>query len=153
MTEPEEIIESNIINTLSAANMPLEIIGALSPANRGEEKTAPISHISVACDLDSQDLDFRAGTPFSWSVRISVFCSFADDASGALFRNTCRAVRAAIHHLLGDGCSAISDNGFSCDAFLMSSTSTNLYSADESGGMEKTYNATIRGRFTPQSDE
>lgn len=147
MTEPEEIIEAKMIAVISAALPEVDVIGALSPVPEGEQKKSPDTYVSVFADVASQDLDWRgANVPFSFSVRVSVHYANADDATGTGFRDTCRAVRYAVSPLLGDGCAALSDDGFNCDEFMLSSTQTAMDTDSETGGMAKTYNFTITGR-------
>ena len=147
MIEPEEIIEARMIAFLSAALPDVDVIGALSPVPEGEQKKSPDTYVSVFADVASQDLDWRgAHVPFSFSVRVVVHYANADDATGAGFRDACRAVRAAVSPLLGDGCAELSDDGFNCDEFMLSSTQTAMDTDRETGGMAKTYNFTITGR-------
>ena len=154
MIEPEEIIEAKLVALLAAALPDVDVIGALSPVPEGEQKLSPDTYVSVFADVASQDLDCKdPGTPFVYSVRVVVHYANADDKSGAGFRDSCRAVRAALVPLLGDGCAALDGDGFSCDAFTLGSTNTSQDFAADSGGMVKTYNATVNGRFNPQQEE
>ena len=151
MIEPEEIIEARIVALLAAALPNVDVLGALSPWPEGEQKNSPDTYISVFADVASQELDWHGGgIPFTYSVRVTVHYANADDATGEGFRDTCRAVRSALAELLGDGCSDLDGNGFFCDAFIFNSTYTSSDSNAENGGMSKTYNATISGRFTNQ---
>ena len=154
MIEPEEIIEAKLVALLAAALPDVDVIGALSPVPEGEQKLSPDTYVSVFADIASQGIDWTGpGTPFAYSVRIVVHYANADDKSGAGFRDSCRAVRAALAPLLGDGCAALDGDGFSCDAFTLDSTNTSQDFAADSGGMVKTYNATVNGRFNPQQEE
>lgn len=147
MTEPEETIEAKLIAILSAAVPAVDVLGALSAVPEGEMKHSADTYISVFVDIASQDLDWRgAHVPFTYSARVTVHFANADDATGAGFRDTCRAVRTAFSPLLGDGCSALSGDGFACDEFMLSSTQTAMDADAETGGMAKTYNFTITGR-------
>ena len=147
MTEPEEIIEAKLIAVLSAALPDVDVIGALSPVPEGEQKQSADTYVSVFADVASQDLDWRGpNVPFTFSVRVTVHYANADDATGTGFRDTCRSVRTALIALSGDGCAALSGDGFNCDEFLLNSTSTAMDSDAENGGMAKTYNFTISGR-------
>ena len=151
MTEPEEVIEARIVALLAEAAPEIDVIGALTPVPEGEQKNSPDTYISVFADVASQDLDYRGGgVPFTCSIRVTVHYSTADDATGAGFRDACRSVRSALAALMGDGCSALDGGGFSCDAFTLGSTSTAVDADAELGGMAKTYNATVNGRFTQQ---
>lgn len=154
MIEPEEVIEAKLVALLVAALPDVDVIGALSPVPEGEQKLSPDTCVSVFADIASQDLDWKGpGVPCTYSVRVVVHYADADDKSGAGFRDSCRAVRAAIVPLLGDGCAALDGDGFSCDAFTLDSTNTSQDFAADSGGMVKTYNATVNGRYTPQTQE
>ena len=152
MIEAEEIIESRIVALLSAAVPALDVIGALSPVEAGEMKHAALSCISVFVDLASQNLDWQgAGYPCTWSVRILLRVEEADDKTFALFRDSARSIRGALSPLAGDGCEALDFGGFECDAFTLDSTETALDSAGDDAAMTKTYNATVQGRFIPQT--
>lgn len=157
MPEPEEIIEAHVVELIDAAGTGLEVFGALMPAPEGEAKAAPPSHINVAVDVASQDIDWKGpGVPCSYSVRVSVRVAFDDDKTGALFRDTCRAVRGALASLIGDGCAALDGDGFSCDAFTLPTTQTTLVAVGKGEDNLKTYAATTTGRFFPpqtQEDE
>ena len=154
MIEPEEIIEAKLVALLAAALPDVDVIGALSPVPEGEQKLSPDTYVSVLADIASQDLDWKGpGVPCTYSVRVVVHYANADDKSGAGFRDSCRAVRSALVPLLGDGCAALDGDGFSCDAFTLDSTNTSQDFAADSGGMVKTYNATVNGRFNPQQEE
>lgn len=149
MTEPEEIIEARIVVLLQETAEDVDVLGALSPVPDGEQKHSPDTYVSVFVDLASQNLDWRgAGVPCSYSIRVTVHFANADDATGAGFRDTCRKVRRALYALTGDGCMGLDAEGFSCDAFVLDSTSTAIDQESENGGMAKTYNATVTGRFT-----
>ena len=153
MVEPEEIIEAKIVALIAAALPGVDVIGALSPVPEGEQKNSPDTYVSVFADVASQDLDFQGGgVPFAYTVRVTVHYANADDATGAGFRDACRAVRSALAALFGDGCTALDGGGFSCDAFMLNSTSTALDANAENGGMAKTYNAAVNGRFTQQEN-
>lgn len=150
MTEPEEIIEAKVAALLAAANPGFEVVGALAPSPDGVEKFAPLSHIGVVADLSSQDQDWQGyGVPCTYQVRVAVRVAFADDKTGRRFRAACRAVRAALLAITGDACSALDGDGFACDEFIFNTTVTALESLGDGDGMNKTYIATIHGRFTP----
>ena len=154
MVEPEEIVESHLVALLEDAAGDVAVLGALAPSEAGTEKTAPDTHISVTVDLASQDLDWQGpGLPCSYSVAIAVRVAEADDPSGAFFRNTCRAVRTALVALLGDGCATLDGDGFSCDAFVLGDTRTTRESSEDFSQLVKTYNATVSGRFIPQTEQ
>ena len=154
MVEPEEIIEAKLVALLAAALPDVDVIGALSPVPEGEQKFSPDTYVSVFADVASQDLDWKGpGVPCTYAVRVVVHYANADDKSGAGFRDSCRAVRAALAPFLGDGCAALDGDGFSCDAFMLDSTNTSQDFAADFGGMVKTYNATVNGRFNPQQEE
>lgn len=154
MIEPEEIIEAKLVAILAAALPDVDVSGALSSVPDGEQKLSSDTYVFVFADVASQDLDWKGpGIPCTYSVRVVVHYADADDKSGAGFRDSCRAVRAALVPLLGDGCAALDGDGFSCDAFTLDSTNTLHDFAADSGGMVKTYNATVNGRFNPQQEE
>lgn len=147
MTEPEEIIEAHLIAIIAAAAPAVDVLGALSAVPEGEQKLSADTYISVFVDIASQDLDWRAlNVPFTYSARVTVHYANADDASGAGFRDACRAVRTATAPILGDGCTALDGDGFSCDEFRLASTQTAMDADAETGGMAKTYTFTISGR-------
>lgn len=148
MIEPEEVVEARLVARLSAALPSLDIIGALSPFGAGDVKQSSDTYVSVFCDVSSQDGDWIGrGMPRSYSARVTVHFSDADDANGAGFRDACRAVRGSLDPMLGDGCTALSGDGFRCDAFAIDSTETSIDPDATSGGMAKTYQLTIKGRF------
>lgn len=153
MIEPEETIEAKLVSALRAAVPEIDVIGALAPCEQGELKLAANSSISVYVDLASQDLDWVGpGVPCTYSTRIVLAVAFSDDKTGALFRDSARKVRGALAAFAGDGCAAMDGDGFECDAFIMDSTNTSLDAGDGSGVMKKTYNATVKGRFTPSTE-
>lgn len=153
MTEPEETIEAKLVTALSNAVTEIDVISALAPCVPGEMKLSANSSISVFVDLASQDLDWIGpGVPCTYSARVVLKVAFSDDKTGALFRDSARAVRGALAALTGDGCDAVSGDGFACDAFILNSTNTSLDAGDGSGAMVKTYTATVKGRFTPQTE-
>lgn len=143
MTEPEEIFEKQMLGLLS--DMPVPVIGALTPFPEGEEKAAPDSHISLSVDIGEEVADC---SPFllTLSVTVSVRVAYADDATGSFFRDVCRAFRSSFINWLGDGCSNLSTEDLICDGFLFQSTSTAPDSNDEGGGMTKTYTFTAHVR-------
>lgn len=155
MIEPEEIVAANAAALLSAANPGLVVVSALAPAEDGADKIAPVSHIGVVADVAGQGIDCEGGgMPFTYTLRVAVRVAFADDKSGCRFRDACRAVRGVLNSLLGDGCAALDGEGFSCDAFMLDPTVTALESLGDGDGMNKTYSATVSGRFTePQTTE
>ena len=151
--EPEEIVESHLVATLEGAANGVAVLGALAPSAPGTEKTAPDTHVSVSVDLASQDLDWLGpGVPCTYSVAVAVHVAEADNPNGALFRDTCRAVRAALAALLGDGCVELDGDGFSCDAFVLGGTQTARESFGDFSQFVKTYTATVTGRFTPPTE-
>jgi hypothetical protein len=153
MTEPEEIIESKLVALLAASGAGIDVLGALAPAPSHTEKKSPDTYISVFVDQSSQDMDWEGpGVPCTYSARVGVHVSNADDKTGALFRDACRAVRGALAALTGDDCKTLGDDGFHCDSFVLGETQTALESFADSFGMAKTYNATVKGRFTPQTE-
>lgn len=154
MKEPEEIVEAKLLDLLSNYVTGADIIGALSPTPEGEEKLAADTHIDVFVDQSAQGIDWKGpGVPCTYSVRVAVHYARADDKTGEGFRNVCRCVRTALSALLGDGCAALDGEGFYCDAFTLDSTSTSPDFASDEGGMSKTYNATVAGRYIPPTQE
>lgn len=149
MTEPEETVEAKLIELVSAALPGVKVVGALSPVAADSERTVADTSVSIFVDLAGQGLDFTGpNLPITLSVRATVHFANADDPSGAGFRDSCRALRTALLPLLGDGCAALSADGFECDAFVLDSTSTSFDADSDVGGMAKTYNATVSGRTT-----
>ncbi len=152
-TEPEEIIEARLVALASEALPGWDVIGTLAAVPEGELKELPDTRVTVAVDVASQELDWTGpGIPRTYSARVAVRCSDADDRTGKVFRDACRAMRAAMRQLLGDGCAAMDGNGFACDSFVLGSTETQQDSSADSGGMRKTYTATVTGRFKPQQE-
>lgn len=152
MKEPEEIVEARLIALVAAALPGVKVVGALSPVD-GVERTVADTSVSIFVDLAEQSLDFTGpNLPIALSARVSVHFANADDASGAGFRDTCRAVRAALLPLLGDGCAALDADGFECDAFTLDATSTAFDADADVGGMAKTYTATVKGRYTAKEN-
>lgn len=149
MKEPEEIIEGRIIALLSEAVLELDVIGALTPVPEGEQKKSPDTYISIFVDLAGVVTAYKSpNMPCAYSLRVTVHYATADDASGAEFRDTCRAVRNVLYRLGGDGCTALNGDGMEFDDFELESTETALDQDAEVGGFAKTYNATITGRTT-----
>lgn len=158
MTEPEEIIEARFAALIAAAVPGVAVVGLLTPSEPGTEKTAPDTCISIAADVDEQSFDSRvANVPYRFTVRITVRVAIADDASGILFRDTCRAVYGAIHGILGDGCSAVSADGFTCDGVTRDPTATNIDTSanNENSAWTKTYPLAVTGRYSepPSAEE
>ena len=150
MIEPEEILESHLVALLEGAANGVAVLGALAPSAPGTEKTAPDTHVAVSVDLASQDIDWKGpGVPCTYSVAVSVRVAEADDPNGALFRDTCRAVRAALSALLGDGSAALSGDGFACDGFVFGGTQTAREPMGDFSQLVKTYTATVNGRIIP----
>ena len=148
--EPEEIIEARLVALLAEALPGWDVIGTLAAAPEGELKELPDTRVTVAVDVASQDLDWTGpGIPRTYAARAEVRCSDADDGTGKMFRDACRAMRAAMRQLLGDGCAAIDGDGFACDAFVLGSTETE----HGESAMTKRYNATVAGRFNNQQQE
>lgn len=152
MKEPEEIVEARLMEVVAAALPGVKVVGALSPVDVAERTVADTS-VSIFVDLAEQSLDFTGpNLPIALSARVGVHFANADDASGAGFRDTCRAVRAALLPLLGDGCAALDADGFECDAFTLDATSTTFDADADVGGMAKTYTATVKGRYTAKEN-
>ena len=148
MKEPEEIVEARVVALIAAAMPSVQVVGALSPVEE-DQKSVEDTSVSVFVDLAEQSLDFRGpNVPLVLSVRATVHFANADEATGAGFRDACRALRSALIPLLGDGCAALDCDGFSCDAFVLNSTATSFDADAELGGMAKTYTATVKGRYT-----
>lgn len=149
MIEPEEIIEAQLVAAVSAQSPGIQVLGALSPVDEEMEKLSDNSSISVFADVASQSFDSNVpNVPFTFSARIAVRYANADDSSGSGFRSVCRAVRAAIAALLGDGCTALSADGFTCDGVILEGTSTAADTDSQNGGMIKVYNLSVTGRYT-----
>lgn len=151
--EPEEIIEARLVERIAAAVPYMDVLGALAPVPDGEQKLSPDTYAAVFVDLSGQPYDFTGpNLPLEFSVRVAVHYARADDPTGGAFRDACRAVRAALVPLSGDGCAALDGDGFSCDAFALESTTTEPDADAEAGGMAKTYTASVRGRFTTKKE-
>ena len=151
MMETEEILESRLIAIVEKGVPDMFVIGMLTPFKSGEVKCAPDTHIAVSVDLASQDIDWRGlGVPCTYEARITVNSSMADDASGNGFRDTCRAVRAALNSCAGDGCYMLSGDGVMCDGIAFNSTST-AFSDGDTDAMTKTYSLTIYSRTTKEN--
>ena len=104
MKEPEEIVEARIVALLSAALPSVQVVGALTPV-ADDPRRSDDTFVSVFVDLAEQSLDFIGpNVPLVFSVRATVHFANADEATGAGFRDACRAIRAALLPLLGDGC-------------------------------------------------
>ena len=149
--EPEEAIESALVARLAAAvGVPVE--GAMTPATTGEVKRfTSDTFVSVMVDQSSQDLDYHgAYSPATFSARVTVHYALADDPSATDFRDTCRAVRASLRALLGDGCAALAADNFACDGFILDSTST-AFESGENPTNTKTYTATVTGRIIKEA--
>ena len=145
--ETEEIVEAGLVSALRSASVPLEVIGALTPEADEEEKTASLSQIGVTVDTASQELDWQGpNLPCTYTARISVHVAFSDDKTGSLFRDACRAVRSVLQSLIGDQCTALSADGFTCDGFILDNTQTALETIGDGEGCTKTYVATVKGR-------
>lgn len=147
--EPEEAIERGLVALLKAA-MPLdEIDGALNPSAEGVVKVAGAAHVGVTVDLSDQMHDLAPRfSPCVYSARVTVRVPFADDATGAAFRDKCRIARAALLTLTGDGCTALdtlSGGAFKCHALTVDSTATSLDEDEYGRAMVKTYNMTVTG--------
>ena len=150
MMEPEEILETKIVADIAAANTGVDVLGALSPAPTGEQKLSPDSYISVFADVASQLIDWSGpNLPRTFSVRVTVHVAEADDKTHTLFRDTCRAVRGVLISYLGDGCASLTADGFSVDGFILDTTETSLDASSDTGGMAKSYNATVTARYNP----
>ena len=150
--EPEEVVEGIIAAMVKAAMPGWKVVGALAPAPEGEMREMPETCIAVSADVESQALDWSGpGVPCAYRVNVEVRCSDADDRTGECFRAACRRVRAALQSLLGDRCSALDGEGFECDSFVLGSTETPLGDGD-STAKRKTYQATVVGRFIPQTE-
>jgi len=145
--EPEELLESALVTRLTyACSIPVE--GVLAPVSAGTVKgLSADTFVGVKVDQSSQDGDYAYRAPMTYSATVTVHFSLADEASGASFRDECRAVRASLLALTGDGCSALDvASAFSCGEFLLDSTSTN-FEGGENPVYTKAYTATIKGRI------
>ena len=150
MTEPEEVIEARLIELLAAAAPQIDVIGALTPAPEGEQKLSDNTYIAVFADLAAPEIDWSGpGLPCAWSARVVVHWANADGSAGYGFRATCRQVREVLDSYLGLSCSNFSANGFECDDFQLSSTSTTL----DADGYAKSYPISIKGRYFPPAPE
>lgn len=152
--ETEEIIEAGIVDALRSADVPIAVIGALAPADDETEKTAHLSQIGVTVDTASQELDWQGpDLPRTYTARVSVRAAYKDDKTGALFRDSCRAVRVVLQSFTGDGCNGLSADGFTCDGFMLDNTQTAVESIGDGEGATKIYVATIRGRTNHTQEE
>lgn len=153
--EPEEIIEARLVALLADGVEDVDVLGALAPAQEGARKLSPDTYVAVFADQAGQRYyGDDTVVPCDYAVRVTVHVAFADDKGGALFRETCRAVRAVLEAARMEHCTALAADGFACDAFRLDSTQTEFDATADNGGMAKTYSATVTGRYTPpQSDE
>lgn len=148
MREPEEIIEGRLLEVLAAAVPGMDVLGALTPAEEGDQKQSADTYVGVFVDLSAPITAYRAPVmPCAYSIRVTVRYARADDADGSAFRDSCRAVRAALAGLCGDQCRGLDGDGFECDDFGVISTQTEIDTDAEVGGIVKTYNATASGRI------
>ena len=153
MIEPEEIVEARLVELLAAANPNIAVVGMLAPSAAGTEKTVPDSRITVTVDLGGQTLDWKGPGPFDFNVMVTVRIYEADDPSGIIFRDTCRAVRGVLSSLLGDDCRGLDGGGIECDSFMLGATSTVRETVDDSAVMVKITPATVKGRYNPNNQE
>ena len=146
--EPEERIEAALVAIL-ATHCTVAVEGALTPDEEGSVRTInDDSLVSVVVDQQSQDLDFRGPrVPHTYRAKVTVRYSIADDPNAAKFRDECRCVRSVLTALTGDGCLDLGADGFSCDEFMVDSTST-TFEGGENPCNVKSYTATLRGRVT-----
>ena len=146
--EPEEAVEAALC-ALLASVCTIEVEGALTPASEGTVKSLSVdTFVSVVVDQQSQDMDFVGRrVPHTYRAQIAVRYSCADDENAAKFRDECRRVRSALVSLTGDNCTNLGADGFSCDAFVIDSTSTS-FEGGENPCNVKTYSATLKGRVT-----
>lgn len=150
--EPEEIVERRIVANLAASLPGWKVLGKLVPAPEGEMREVPDTCVIVSADVASQNMDWCGpGVPCTYRAKVEVRCSAADDRTGAMFRNVCRTVRAALQSLFGDRCAALDGEGFECDSFVLGSTNTPTEDRGESAAETKTYTAAVVGRFNPQT--
>lgn len=149
MKEPEEIIEELMVEVLSNALPDIDTIGALSPVPEGEQKKSADTYIAVFVDFEEPLNAYKSPLmPCTYSLRITVHYANADDATGAEFRDTCRAVRNVITSFCGDKCVNMNGNGFECDDFGLTNTQTALDQDADIGGIAKTYTVSLTGRIT-----
>lgn len=151
--EPEEIVERNLVAIIAAIVTDIPVEGVLTPAAEGEVKVSHDTFINVTIDEKEQTVDQASDTTmFEFAAKVTVHFAFADDKSGHDFRDTCRKVRHALKTVLGDGCALLNGDGFEADGFMLGETNTDEEGDDDSPGMQKTYNATISGRTTPNNE-
>lgn len=144
--EPEERIERALLDILASV-CTIRVDGALAPVEVGDVKHyTEDTFVSVLVDLASQDLDLSQPATFvTLTAFVTVRVSSADDADGALFRDECRRVRAALVSLTGDECERLGDDALSVDGMTLDSTSTSFESGDDPIST-KTYTATLHCR-------
>lgn len=153
--EPEEIIEARLVALLADGVEAVDVLGALAPAQEGARKLSPDTYVAVFVDQAGQRYyGDDTVVPCDYAARVTVHAAFADDKTGTLFRDLCRAVRDVLESARMTHRTALAADGFECDAFKLDSTQTEPDSSADNGGMAKTYSATVTGRYTPpQSDE
>ena len=154
MKEPEEIIEALAMALIADEVEDVDVLGALSPAQDGERKLSPDTYIAVFCDQGGQRY-YGDDTviPCDYSLRVTVHVANADDKSGSLFRDVCRAVRGVLEYVRMNHCEALTAEGFTCSAFRMDNTQTEPDSSADNGGIAKTYSATVTGLYDPPQDD
>lgn len=152
--EPEETIEAGIAAAIETAVPWVPTVRALAPSAEGTEKTDPDTRIGISVDLASQDGDWvDEPCPCSWTGSVAVRIAQADDPSGSMFLQTCRAVRRALAGFLGDNCGKLDGKGFECDEVRIDSSATIFSNDAEVGAFTKTYTVTVKGRVIPTKEE
>jgi hypothetical protein len=155
--EPEEIIEAQLVALIAATVTTVDVLGALTPVQEGARKLSPDTYVAVFVDQAGQRYyGDDTVVPCDYAARVTVHAAFADDKTGTLFRDLCRAVRDVLESARKTHSTALAADGFECDAFQLDSTQTGPDTSADNGGMAKTYSATVTGRYTPpppQSDE
>lgn len=152
-TEPEELLEAALVSRLAVVCTTI-VEGVLAPAYAGTVKgLSADTFVGVKVDQSSQDGDYAYRSPMTYTATVTVHYAQADDATGIDFRNECRAVRAALLGLIGDGCSALDvADAFECASFTLDSTSSNFDGGDNPV-YTKSYTATIKGRILNPTTE
>ena len=155
--EPEEQIELNLIAALRAAlrasDFAVAVEGAHGAVEDGEVRTTDDTYVNVAANLSDSMGDFpnAAATPSDFDIKVALRVSFADDATGNLYADLRRALRAAFESYRGRACvSALSGDGITWHYFKVNSTSADIDTSDsETRAFYKVYNIAAKAVYQP----
>lgn len=145
--EPEEYVENALVGLIAAKVNGIPVEGTHDPAQAGETKYGEFTYINVKVGQSAQRLDVRGRSPIDFAIRITVHIARSEDPRGVIFRDTCRAVRAALASVTGDGCDGLNGEHVELHAFVLDSTDPDFSTAIEGGEFIKTYNASATARI------